>query len=140
MVGLDRRLERLEEQARDDLPVLWNPPEWPLDEQLKDVRAYLDFHRRFKTTAVCTDREINLLGLAAAYKELEGKPGSWVAPSGAVVYLEDNEDGTFGVDISSNLVVEDLLEGTREHVERMDPTRQAERDRWLYERRGEGTR
>jgi hypothetical protein len=138
VAGLGRRLERLEARAGSELPVLWSPRQWPLDEQLEDVQGYLDFHRRFKTTAVCTDREINLLGLAAAYKELEGKSGAWLAPSGAVVYLEDNGDGTFGVDLSSNLAVEDLPEGMREHVERMDAARQAKRERYLYEHRGEG--
>lgn len=133
MSGLDRRLERLETQASAELPVLWNPHQWPLDEQLEDVRCYLDFHGRFKTTAVCTDREINLLGLAAAYEALGGEAGEWEAPSGGVVSLEENGDGTFGVHLSSNLAVEDLPEGMREYVERMDPARQAERDRWLYE-------
>ncbi len=132
---LSRRLGRLEEHAsRQDLP------DWPIEDQIEDVQGYLDFHRRFKTIAVCTDREINLLGLGAAYKELEGKPGAWLAPSGAVVYLEDNGDGTFGVDLSSNLTVEDLPEGMREYVERMDPKSQPARERYLYEYRGEGTR
>ncbi len=137
---LSRRLERLEGQASEELSALWSPYQWSPDEQLEDVQGYLDFHRRFKTTAVCTDREINLLGLAAAYKELEGEAGEWRAPSGAVVSLEDNGDGTFGVHLSSNLTVEDLPEGMREHVERMDSACLAERDRWLYEhhRRGEG--
>ncbi len=89
MGSIKRRVERLETHAGEELPVLWSPHQWTLDEQLEDVQGYLDFHQRFKTIAVCTDREINLLGLAAAYRELEGEAGEWEAPYGGVISLEE---------------------------------------------------
>ncbi len=142
MGSIRRRVSRLEEAAHaGTLPAHWNPDEWPTNDQLAEVVDYVDFHRRFGTVAVCTSRQVNLLGIATAHEQLGGA-GEWVAPSGVVITLTENEDDTFGAELSANVAIEDLPDDVREHVKRMAPERQAERDRWLYERwrgeRGEG--
>jgi hypothetical protein len=79
--SIGARLERLEEyaQQRQDLPAHWPADEWPVEDQVEDVLDYLNFHRTFGTVALCTDREINLLGIVAAHEQLGGA-GDWPAP------------------------------------------------------------
>jgi hypothetical protein len=131
-VGVRDRLRHLEEHM---LPAHWPYEEWPAQDQLEAVLDFLDTHRRFRTVGVCTDREINLLGICTAYEELGGA-GEWTAPcSGAIITVTDNGDGTFNASLSANVAAEDLPEGVREYVKSWGPKGQERRDRWLFENR-----
>jgi hypothetical protein len=137
MGSLKRKLEDLEEQLHTEvIPAHWSYEEWPADEQLEDILDKVNFFRRTSGgTYAATDREINLLGIAAAYEELQGS-GEWIAPySGTAITLSDNGDETFDISLSSNVALEDLPEHTRSHVERLALEKQERRERWLYEDR-----
>lgn len=84
-------------------------------------------------TGVLTDREINLLGAAYALVQLGG-PGEFELPaSKTVVSWSEGGNGKPVVSVSGTVSVEDLPAGTAEFIERMDPTKQPERERWLFE-------
>lgn len=136
MGSLNSRLRRLE--ARETNP-LAEFADWDPTDQLEAAADYVNFHRRFGSVAVCTDREITLLGIIAAYNELGGTVGEWVAlESGTVITLMDaGPEGLFNVSFSGNILVEDLPEHTRPYVERMSPGMQERRERWLFEHREE---
>lgn len=127
---MGRRLEALEALYR---PAGWSAPSWPLDDQLEDAADYLALHRRFGSVAVCTDREVNLIGVLAALSEVRGG-GEWTGShSGEVVAFVEYGDETFSFEISGDLAVEDLPDHLRDHVSRMDPSLQPERERERFE-------
>lgn len=136
MAGRIDRLEALAHAEQEEL-LSWRP-----DDQLQDVLEILQVHRWGGSVYPATDREIRILGALHAYQQLPAGEGEYQLPSGAVVSLTDNADGTTSVSVRGRADVEDLPEGTREYVRRMDPDRQPERDRQLCElwraRRGEG--
>lgn len=128
-MSLKDRLRRLEaarfpSSTEDSLS-----EEWPLDDQLEQVADTLDrfiyFHSKDEVRYVATDREIHLLGLlCAAWRSRE-------VPLG-----EDGGEGEgFLVDVPRQIRAQDLPEWALEHFERMDPKKQAERERWLFAHR-----
>jgi hypothetical protein len=133
MGSLRRELERLRELADPSFE-----EDWPLDEQLADVADKLDrfihFHSGDSVRYVATDREIHLLGLLCAGWELGEDGGEYTFPSGLTVRLIREGDG-FLIDVHRRIGIEDLPDWTHEHVERMDPKKQAKRDRWLADNR-----
>lgn len=88
--------------------------EWPLEDQIHDAASYLMVHVGWDSVAACTDQQLYCLGMWLAIQEHPGTP------------LEDLSP----VDFS------DFPEEVREHVSRIDPRRQPERDAWLREEAG----
>jgi hypothetical protein len=111
MAGLERRLERLEEQMH---PAHLSYEDWPLVDQMEDVFCYLRLHACWDSVAACTDQQLYCLGLIVA---------SWENPEAA---LED----------LSPVELENFPDEVREHVSRIDPRMQPERDAWLREEAG----
>jgi hypothetical protein len=109
--SLGRRLERLEEQMH---PAHLSYEDWPLVDQMEDVFCYLRLHVRWDSVAACTDQQLRCLGLVVA---------SWEHPDTS---LED----------LSPVGLDDFPDEVREHVSRLDPRTQPERDAWLREEAG----
>lgn len=63
MAGLERRLERLEEQMH---PAHLSYADWPLVEQIEDAFCYVKLHARWGSRAACTDQQLYCLGLIVA--------------------------------------------------------------------------
>jgi hypothetical protein len=111
MAGLERRLERLEEQMH---PAHLSYEDWPLTDQMEDVFCYLRLHARWDSVAACTDQQLYCLGLIVA---------AW-----------ENPDAKFEDLVPASL--SDFPDEVREHVSRIDPRMQPERDAWLREESG----
>jgi hypothetical protein len=109
--SLVRRLERLEEQMH---PAHLSYEEWPLVNQIEDVFCYVKLHARWGSVASCTDQQLRCLGLLVAGWENPGTPLEDLSPVG----------------------LDDFPEEVKEHVSRMDPRWQPERDAWLREQTG----
>lgn len=137
--SLSKRLEALEEQTFGADPFR-DFPDWDLVDQFEAVTDTLRFFRRHHPDGdvryPATDREIHLLALLCALSELGGvgRVGEHRFPSGLLVTWRDGSagDGTHRASASRWALLEDLPEGVRKHFERMDPGRQAERERFLY--------
>jgi hypothetical protein len=139
-MSIHKRLERLETIAGDPAPAQF--PDWPLDDQLEDVadqlHLFMRFHSRDPVRYCATDRELHLLGILCAGRDLGPDGGEYTFPSGLTVRLipeEGTEGERFLIDTPRHIRAEDLPDWTREHFERMDPKDQARRDSWLYENR-----
>ncbi|MDP8951831.1 MAG: hypothetical protein M3N18_06290 [Actinomycetota bacterium] len=128
-MSLRRRLGRLEELLPE--PTRW--PEWDFEDQIDSVLHGLRIHRAGGTAGQFTDREITILGILHANRQLEGEPGEWELSSGALVSVEHNGDGTASVDVEGRIAVEDLPDDMRGYVERMHPDKQETHERKLYE-------
>ena len=131
------RLERLEGFAGfapDEVATI-KFPDWRLKEQAKDLLNALLIHRCAGTVQVCTAREINVLGILHAFYRLPGGLGEHRLASGAVISLTKDGDGILDVHLSANVSIDDLPEGVRRHVKRIDPKKQPARERRLYELR-----
>jgi|SRR5215217_925687 len=111
MGSLVRRLERLEEQKH---PEHLSYEEWPLVEQIEDVYSYLMLHVRWGSRAACTDQQLRCLGLLVAGWENPDTPLEELSPVG----------------------LDDFPDEVEEHVSRLDPHAQSERDAWLREQAG----
>jgi hypothetical protein len=109
--SLERRLERLEQQMH---PAHLSYEDWPLTDQMEDVFCYLRLHARWGSRAACSDQQLRCLGLVVA---------SWENPD---TPLED----------LSPVGLDDFPDEVREHVSRLDPRAQPERDAWLREEAG----
>ncbi len=139
MRDLERRVERLEEHHAPAL--LGKFPDWPLEDQAEDVLDMLRWYRRFHSDHAvrypATDREIHLLGLLWAEHALgEEEGGVCEFPSGlAVTLTAEPGDGGFRVEAPRAVRVEDLPEEVGAYFERMDPEKQPERERFLYDDR-----
>jgi hypothetical protein len=123
MGSLENRLERLE--ARVGEPPL--PPARP--SLVGHVLEMIRIHRWGRSVYQATDHELNLLGMLVAASELPERVGEYTFPSGATITF--TEPGS--AYITGRVEVEDLSEGLREHFERMEPAKQPERLRRLYE-------
>jgi hypothetical protein len=134
--GLGGRLGALEGRLAPTAPA--DLPDWPLDDQLAAVADTLDFYAHFHSNEPlrysATDRELHLLGLLCAARELGEDGGEHRFPSGLAVRLIRDGD-SFLVDAPRRIRAEDLPGWAREHFGRMDPARQEERERWLLEHR-----
>ena len=111
MGSLERRLKRLEEQMH---AAPFSYEGWHLVEQIEDAFCYLRLHARWGSRAACTDQQLRCLGLVAA---------SWENPDTPLEEL-------------SPVALDDFPEEMREHVSRLDPRMQPERDAWLREEAG----
>ena len=111
MGGLERRLKRLEQET---LAAHQEHEDWPLADQIEDAFCYLKIHAGFGSVAACTDRQLRCLGLLVA---------SWENPDTPLEEL-------------SPVPFEDFPEEVSEHVSRLDPRNQPERDAWLREEAG----
>lgn len=131
MGNLRRRLEKLEEGARPERRLA----DWPLEDQMEDVLSALQVHRWGGTKQLATDRQIRLMGILCAMRELDGDSGEYRFPSGLTVTLtpDENSDSGLRVDAPRPIRVEDLPEDVGRYFERMDPADQPERERWLHE-------
>lgn len=139
---VDVRIADLEARFEPARQVAEGFPDWLLDDQVGQVLNALAVHRAGGTAQLATDREIHLLGLLCAREALlrEGAlpkegTGEHRFPSGVVVSWTENSDGSASAAATSQITVEDLPEGVREHIERMNPLSQPERDLWLYQHR-----
>lgn len=134
MSDLQRRLEALEKELS---PASADGAfeDWPAEDQLEDILDALRVHRCGGTVYPATDRELSILSGLHAYHELEesGGVGELQLPSGAVVSLKDAGDGLRDLSTSGVVLGSDLPEGVREYVERMEPSKQTDRERFLYE-------
>ena|SRR5215216_6835607 len=111
MAGIERRLERLEEQMH---PAHLSFEDWPLVDQIEDAFCYLRLHARWGSRAACTDQQLYCLGLIVA---------AWENPDAK---LEDLVPASLS----------DFPDEVREHVSRIDPRMQSERDAWLRKEAG----
>jgi hypothetical protein len=111
MGGLGKRLERLEEQMH---PAHLSYEDWPLVDQMEDVFCYLRLQARWDSVAACTDQQLYCLGLIVA---------SW-----------ENPEAEFEDLVPAS--ISDFPDYVREHVSRIDPRMQPERDAWLREEAG----
>jgi len=164
---LRREIRRLREEATADLRPPRDYGDWTRDEQLDQVECKVRFRVAFHsddeiTRYPATDREIHVLGIWCAVRELMGisakdregytwsytfersgltieltpaklaKPASLAQPEG----LKDStlEEGML-VSVPRRIVLGDLPERLLRHFERMDPSEQPERDEYLYSRR-----
>jgi hypothetical protein len=109
--SLERRLERLEEQMH---PAHLSYEDWPLTDQMEDVFCYLRLHARWDSVAACTDQQLYCLGLIVA---------AWENPDAK---LEDLVPASLS----------DFPDEVGEHVSRIDPRMQSERDAWLRKEAG----
>lgn len=135
MADLSRRLRALESAA--------SPPDfpaWPLEDQIEEglekVQFYQRFHADGKVLYSATDAELNALGVAHAYQELQGEGEILLPHSGTVIRLSldrSETPDTFEVSVSGAVTVEDLPEVWRGFLKRMDSENQPDRDRRLYE-------
>lgn len=133
--GMQRRIDRLEELAGSyETSPLAAFPDWPLDDQAEDMMEALLLHRCAGSVQLCTDREINVLGILHAFYRLPDGEGDHQMTSGAVVSLTRNGP-QFDISLSGDVSAEDLPEDVQKCIERMDPDEQAARERWLYEHR-----
>jgi hypothetical protein len=132
---MQRRIDKLEELATPyETSPLVAHPDWPLDDQAEDMMEALLLHRCAGSVQLCTDREINVLGILHAFFLLPDDEGEHQMASGAVVSLTRN-GSKFDISLSGNVSVEDLPEDVQRHIERFDPDKQPARERWLYEQR-----
>ncbi len=132
-MGLDDRVRRLEEQFAGEE----KHPDWSLDEQIDDTLCYLHFHQRFDSPPQrFTTRQINLLGAFYALGELPEGVGEYRFPSGALIRWTGNADGTSTMRLSGTVEVEDLPEDVARYVTRCPADQEAEREAFLYARRG----
>lgn len=133
-MSISRRIEALEEQFARREPTV-NDSDWPLGDQLRDIVQCLRVHRPGGSKQLATDRQIHMAGVLCAIEAVgsEGIPGEHTFPSGRSVSFTGKSDGQLQVEASSLIPLEDLPDGVREYFERMDPDRQPERERWLYE-------
>jgi hypothetical protein len=133
--NIQRRLNKLEELAT---PYESSPlvafPDWPFDDQAEDMMDALLLHRCAGSVQLCTDREVNVLGILHAFFRLPDDEGEHQMASGVVVSLARN-GSKFDICLSGNVSVEDLPKGVQRHIQRIDPEKQPERERWLYEQR-----
>jgi hypothetical protein len=111
MAGLERRLERLEEQMH---PAHLSYEEWPLVEQIEDAFCYVKLHARWGSRVACTAQQLRALGLLVAHWENPDTPLEDLSPVG----------------------LDDFPDEVKEHVSRLDPRAQPERDAWLREEAG----
>jgi hypothetical protein len=89
-------------------------PEWPLEEQIRDAVSYLWWHVHFDSVAACTDQQLRCIGL-------------WLA-------REEHPDALLA-DLSP-VGLADFPPEVREHVSRLEPRMQPERDAWLRKKAG----
>jgi len=111
MGSLKRRLERLEEQMR---PAHLSYEDCPLVNQMEDVFCYVKMHARWGSRASCTDQQLRCLGLVVAHWENPDAPLEELSPVG----------------------LDDFPDEVREHVSRLAPRTQHEKDAWLREEAG----
>ncbi len=111
MGGLGRRLQRLEEQG-----LSWHQSyeDWPLEDQREDVLSYVAIHMGWGSRAACTDQQLHCIGLWLASKENPDAPLKDLSP----------------------VAMADFPEELQEHVSRIEPRSQPERDAWLREQAG----
>ncbi len=104
-----------------------------LENALDKLRHYQRHHSDGRVRYPATDREIHLLGLLCALWELGGT-GEHSYPSGVVVtWGEADDEGLQTVGASGYVSLEDLPEDVRRYFERMEPAKQPDRERFLYE-------
>lgn len=134
---IQRRLSRLETNAASGGSTALGAlvPDWPLEDQAEDLLEALLLHRCAGSVQACTDRQINVLGILHAFYRLPGGVGEYRMTSGIVVSLTNKGDDALDVRLSGNVSIEDLSEGVRKHVKRIDPEKQLARERWLYAHR-----
>jgi len=126
--SIEKRLERLEAAASETR----SEPE-----RLSLVRHLLEtirVHKQGRSVYSATDTEINVIGGMVAFGKLPDKAGAYTFPSGATITFTNSGDGsTYQGYITGRVEVEDLPVGLREYITRMDPAKQPERERRLYE-------
>jgi hypothetical protein len=110
-MGLRDKVKRLEEQMS---PAHWSYEEWPIEAQIQDVLSYFLLHVRWDSIAACTDQQLYCIGL----------------------WLASQEDPESNLEDLSPVALEDFPEEVVEHVSRLEPRLQAERDVWLREQGG----
>jgi hypothetical protein len=103
------------------------PPAHP--SLVRHVLEMIRIHKWGRSVYQATDHELNILGMLVAANELPEGVGEYTLPSGAIITF--SEGGS--AHITGRVEVEDLGEGLREYFERMDPAKQPERLRRLYE-------
>lgn len=123
---LNSRLEALEEG--------YPPPalELPIEDEFEGVYETWRSHACGYTVGLFTDREINILGAIHVLRDVPGRVHRF--PSGAFVKWGDNEDDTLSLFVEGDVQVEDLPERMSKNVDRMDPSEQPARERYLRER------
>jgi hypothetical protein len=134
--SLEKRLERLEAATGETS----SPPERP--NLVTHVLDIIEVHRQGRSVYPATDTEINVIGGLVAFNKLPDKAGAYTFPSGATItFTGPSSRGTYQAYITGRVEVEDLPEGLREYIRRMDPAKQPERERRLYEllKDGDGT-
>jgi len=119
------RLKRLERAA---LGGGTEPPRSP-NSLITHVLDTIQVHKWGRSVYQATDAEINIVGMLEAHNRLPDGAGEYTFPSGATIAFTERGEAY----ISGRVEVEDLPEGIRPYVERMDPARQPERERRLYE-------
>jgi hypothetical protein len=98
------------------------------------VLETIQIHKWGGSVYQATDRELNIVGMLVASNELPDGAGVYTFPSGATVTLTRTGDGeSIQAEGAGRVEVEDLPEGIRRYFARMDPTKQPERERQLYE-------
>lgn len=126
---MQRRLNKLEELAT---PYGTSPlaafPDWPFDDQAEDMLNALLLHRCAGSVQLCTDREINVLGILHAFFRLPDDEEEHRMASGAVVSLTRNGP-QFDISLSNNVSIEDLPKSVQRYIKRIDPDEQPARER-----------
>jgi hypothetical protein len=103
------------------------PPAHP--SLVRHVLEMIRIHKWGRSVYPATDHELNILGMLVAANELPEGVGEYTFPSGATITSTESGDAY----ISGRVEVEDLGEGLRGYFERMEPAKQPERLRRLYE-------
>jgi hypothetical protein len=123
MGSLEKRVGRLEALV-GEAPT---PPARP--SLVKHVLETIRIHKWGRSVYPATDHELNIMGMLEAGNHFSGASGEYTFPSGATITFTEAGSAY----ITGRVEVEDLGEGLREYVERMEPAKQAERLRRLYE-------
>lgn len=109
-------------------------PDWDMQDQSESVVDTLLWFKRFHAGGSvryeATDREIHLIGLLCAARELE-QAGEYEFPSALRIKLAPNGE----VETPRLIRIEDLPGGVREYFNRLEPEKQPKRDLWLYQDR-----
>jgi hypothetical protein len=124
-----RRLKRLEERIGGEAE---EPARHYLNYLTMHLLETIQVHKWGGSVYQATDQELNIVGMLAASNELPEGVGVYTFPSGATVTLTP-ASGRVRAEGSGRIEVEDLPEGIRPYFARMDPAKQPERERQLYE-------
>ena len=152
--SLRKEIRRLlaEAAAEREADPLGAYPDWPLDSQLDQVELKLRWYAAFESgnenRYPATDREIHVLGIWCAIRELASSPYAYAEDRDEFVYeyTFDRSGLTITFETSAardelsvsaprKITLADVPTWLLDHFERMAPEEQPERDHYLYGRR-----